>query len=161
MNAAANHLMAATSWCCGELSVYRAGRVSPRFKTAAVASGAAGALIVAATRASILATSAHAISGEVVSPAGLLAGAFCALTALAALVCHCRRVVSDVLDAVIFGALPLAAGFPGWIIVTFAQDEPASQRWSLTGIAAAGIIVMGYARFALRSAFCQSPREGA
>jgi hypothetical protein len=96
----------------------------------------------------------------VVSPAGLLAGAFCALTALAA-ACHWRRVVSDVLDAVIFGALPLAAGFPGWIMVTFVQDEPASQRWSLAGITAAGITVTGYARFALRAAFFQTPREGA
>jgi len=43
------------------------GRVSPRFKTPAAASAAVGALIVAATWAYILATSAQAIFGEVVA----------------------------------------------------------------------------------------------
>ena len=57
--------------------------------------------------------------------------------------------------------LPLAAGFLGWIIVKLVQGEPASQRWSLAGLAAADIIVMGYARFVPRSAFFQTPRESA
>ena len=51
--------------------------------------------------------------------------------------------------------------FLGRIIVKSVQNEPASQRWSLAGIAAVGIIVMGYARFVLRSAFFQTPRESA
>jgi hypothetical protein len=88
----------------------------------------------------------------VVSLAGLLAAASCIPTALATIACN-------VLDAVIFGVAP--AGFPGWIIVKSVQNEPASQRRSLAGIAAAGIIVLGYARFALRSAFFQTPRESA
>jgi hypothetical protein len=41
------------------------------------------------------------------------------------------------------------------------QTEPSSQRWALAGVVAAGVIVMGYARFALRSAFFQTPREAA
>ena len=60
------------------------------------------------------------------------------------------------------GILPLAAaGFLGWIIVKSVQNEPGSQRWSLAGVVAAGVIVKGYARFALRSAFFQTPRETA
>ena len=137
------------------------GRVSPRFKTPAVASVAVGALIIAATWAFILATSAQAIFGEVVSLAGLLAAASCILTALATIAYYRRRVFSNVLAAVILGVLPLAAGFLGRIIVKSVQNEPASQRWSLAGIAAVGIIIMGYARFVLRSAFFQTPRESA
>ena len=138
------------------------GRVSPRFKTPAVASVVVGALIVAATWAYILATSAQAIFGEVVSLAGLLAAAFCILTALATIACYRRRVVRTVLDAVILGILPLAAaGFLGWIILKSVHGEPTSRRWSLAGIVAAGVIVMGYARFALRSSFFQIPRESA
>ena len=72
---------------------------------------AVGALIAAATWAYILATSAQAIFGEVVSLAGLLAAASCILTALATIACYRRRVFSNVLDAVILGVLPLAAGF--------------------------------------------------
>jgi Amino acid permease len=94
--------------------------------------------------------------GEPGGPAGR-----CVLTALATIAYYRRRVFSNVLDAVILGVLPLAAGFLGWIIVKSVQNEPASQRWSLAGIAAVGIIVMGYARFVLRSAFFQTPRESA
>jgi hypothetical protein len=54
-----------------------------------------------------------------------------------------------------------AAGFLGWIIVKSMQTEPASQRWALAGVVAVGVIVMGYARFALRSAFFQTRREAA
>jgi amino acid transporter len=138
------------------------GNVSQRYKTPAVASVAVGALIVAATWAYILATSAQAIFGEVVSLAGLLAAAFYIFTALATIAYYRRRVVSSVLDAVILGVLPLAAAaFLGWIIVKSVQGEPASQRWALAGIVAAGVIVMGYARFALRSTFFHTPRETA
>jgi len=138
------------------------GQVSARFKTPAVASVVVGALIIAATWVYILATSAQAIFGEVVSLAGLLAAAFYILTALATIAYYRRRVFSNVLDAVTLGILPLAAaGFLGWIIVKSVQNEPASQRWSLAGIVAVGVIVMGYARFALRSEFFQTPRESA
>jgi hypothetical protein len=134
-------------------------RLSPRFKIPAIASVTVGALIIAATWAYLLATSAQAIFGEVVSLAGLLAAAFYILTALATIAYYRRRVLSNVWDAVILGVLLLAAAFFGWIIVKSVQGEPASQRWALAGIAAAGLIVLGYARFALRSAFFQTPRE--
>jgi hypothetical protein len=90
------------------------GRVSPRFKTPAAASVAVGALIVTATWAYILATSAQAIFGEVVSLAGLLAAAFYILTALATVAYYRRRILSSPWDALLAGILPLAAaGVPG------------------------------------------------
>ena len=138
------------------------GRVSPRFKTPAVASVTVGALIVAATWAYLLATPAQAIFGEVVALAGLLAAAFYILTALATIAYHRHRILASAWDALLAGILPLAAaGFLGWIIVKSVQNEPASQRWALAGIVAAGLLVMGYARFGLRSAFFQTPRESA
>jgi amino acid transporter len=138
------------------------GAVSSRFKTPAVASGVVGALIIAATWVYILATSAQTIFGEVVSLAGLLAAAFYILTALATIAYYRRRIFANGWDAMLAGILPLAAaGFLGWIIVKSVQNEPVSQRWALAGVVAAGIIVMGYARFALRSVFFQIPRESA
>jgi hypothetical protein len=60
------------------------------------------------------------------------------------------------------GILPLAAaGFLGWIVVESVQGEPGSQRWALAGIVAAGVIVLGYARFILRSVFFHTLRERA
>jgi amino acid transporter len=138
------------------------GRVSPRFKTPAVASVAVGALIVAATWAYILATSAQAIFGEVVSLAGLLAAAFYILTALATIAYYRRRILTNAWDALLAGILPLAAaGFLGWIIVKSVQNEPASQRWALAGVVSVGFLVMGYTRLVLRSVFFGTPRESA
>jgi hypothetical protein len=54
-----------------------------------------------------------------------------------------------------------AAGFLGWIIVRSIQAAPWSQRWSLAGIIAVGVILMIIAWFALRSPFFQTPRESA
>ncbi len=138
------------------------GKVSARFKTPAVASVVVGALIIAARWVYILVTSAQAIFGEVVSLAGLLAAAFYILTALATIAYYRRRILANAWDATLADILPLAAaGFLGWIIVRPVQNEPVSQRWALADIVAAGVIVMGYARFALRSPFFQIPRESA
>ena len=119
-------------------------------------------LIIAAIWVYVLATSAQAIFGEVVSLAGLLAAAFYILTALATIAYYRRRVLSNAWDALLAGVLPLGAAlFLAWIIVKSVQDEPTSQRWSLAGVVAAGVIVMGYARFVLRSSFFRIPREAA
>jgi hypothetical protein len=123
---------------------------------------AVGALIVAATWAYILATSAQAIFGEVVSLAGLLAAAFYILTALATIAYYRRRILTNAWDALLAGILPLAAaGFLGWIIVKSVQNEPASQRWALAGVVSVGFLVMGYTRLVLRSVFFGTPRESA
>ena len=138
------------------------GNVSSRFRTPVVASVVVGVLIIAAIWVYTLATNVQTIFIYVVSLAGILAAAFYILTALATIAYHRRRVFSNAWDAVICGILPLgAAVFLGWIIVKSVQAEPAGQRWSLIGIVAAGVIMMAYARFGLRSPFFQIPRESA
>jgi amino acid transporter len=121
------------------------GTVSPRFKTPIAASVVVGVLIIAAIWIYLLAASAQAIFGEVVSLAGLLAAAFYILTALATIAYYRRRILANAWDALLAGVLPLgAAVFLGWIIVKSVQNEPASQRWSLVGIVAARRSTFGW-----------------
>ena len=54
-----------------------------------------------------------------------------------------------------------ADGFLGWIIARSIAAAPWSQRRSLVGIIAVGVILMIIARFAPRSPFFQTPRESA
>jgi hypothetical protein len=49
------------------------------------------------------------------------------------------------------------AGFLGWMLVRTLQNSPSTQRWSLTGILAAGVLLV--ARFILRSPFFGIRRE--
>jgi len=138
------------------------GNVSPRFRTPVPASVVVGVLIIASIWVYTFATSAETIFTYVVSLAGLLAAAFYILTALATVAYYRRRILSNWWDAVICGILPIAsAAFLGWIIVKSIQQEPAGQRWSLVGVLAVGVILLVYARFGLRSAFFQLPRESA
>jgi hypothetical protein len=60
------------------------------------------------------------------------------------------------------GVLPLgAAGFLAWIFIKSLGNAPWTQRWSLIGIVAAGLVLMLSARFVLRSTFFQIARESA
>ena len=138
------------------------GSVSPRFRTPAVASVVVGVLIIAAIWVYTLATDVQNVFTYVVSLAGILAAAFYILTAVATVAYYRRRVFSNAWDALVCGILPLAAAvFLGWIIVKSVQAAPPGQRWSLVGVLAAGVIMMAYARFGLRSSFFQIPRETA
>lgn len=138
------------------------GSVSPRYRTPVVASMVVGFLIIAAIWVYTLATSAQTIFTYVVSLAGILAGAFYILTAVATVAYYRRRVFSRPWDALVAGILPLASAvFLVWIIVKSIQEEPAGQRWSLVGILVVGVIMMAYARFGLRSSFFQIPLESA
>jgi hypothetical protein len=59
-------------------------------------------------------------------------------------------------EALILGLLPLgAAGFLGWML----QNSPSTQRWSLIGIVALGLVMLLVARFVLRSPFFSIWRE--
>jgi amino acid transporter len=138
------------------------GLVSPRFKTPVVATLAGGVILIAATWAYLLSTSIANVFIDVINVTGILFAAFYILTALAAIVYYRRRVFGHAVDAVLAGILPLAAaGFLGWIVVKSLQTAPASQRWSVIGIVAAGVILMLVARFVLRSPFFQLPHESA
>ena len=136
------------------------GQVSPRFKTPVVASLAGAAILIAATWAYLLSTSIANVFIDVINVTGILFAAYYILTALAAIVYYRRCVFGNAGDAVLVGILPLAAaGFLTWIVVRSLQAAPASQRWSVIGIVAAGVVLMFVARFVLRSPFFQLPRE--
>ena len=138
------------------------GTVSPRFSTPLIASVVTGMILIVATWLYLLSGSVATVFGTLISVDGLLYAGFYILTALATIAYYRRRILASARDALLAGLLPLgAAGFLGWIIVTSVQGAPGSERWSLAGIVAAGLIVMGYARFTLRSTFFQTPRERA
>jgi amino acid transporter len=138
------------------------GQINRRFSTPAIGSIIIGTILIAATWAYLLSSSIATVFTQVVSTTGLLFAFFYILTALAAIVYYRRRVFSNAWDAVLVGILPLgAAGFLGWVVVKSLQNAPASEKWSLVGIFAAGVIMMFVARFVLRSSFFQIPRESA
>jgi amino acid transporter len=134
--------------------------VSRRFATPAAASVLVGFLLIALTWIYLLANSVQNAFSAVVDVSGLLFAAFYILTALATIVYYRRRVLSSVWDAVVLGVLPIgAAGFLAWIIAKSVQAAPASQIWSLIGVAVVGLVLLLAARFVLRSPFFQIQRE--
>jgi amino acid transporter len=138
------------------------GRVNRRFATPAIATIIGGAILIAATWVYLLSTSLANVFSDVIDVTGILFAAFYILTALAAIVYYRHRIFSNAKDAVLVGILPLgAAGFLGWIVARSLQAEPWSQRWSVIGIVAVGVVLMFVARFVLRSPFFQIPRQSA
>jgi amino acid transporter len=136
------------------------GTVSRRYQTPVASSIIVGLLIVVLSTVYYLATSVQNAFFDVIDVTGLLFSIFYILTALAAVVYYRRRIVSNVWDFVTAGLLPLgAAGFLGWIFVKSLGGAPWEQRWSLIGVVIAGLALMIFARFGLRSAFFQLPRE--
>ena len=138
------------------------GVVNRRFSTPAIASIVIGLILIAATWAYLLSTSVANVFLDVINVTGLMYAGFYTLTALAAIVYHRRRVLSNAWDALMVGILPLsAAGFLVWVVIKSLQGEPWSQRWSVIGIVAVGVILMLVARFVLRSPFFHIARESA
>lgn len=127
--------------------------VSRRFATPVGASIVVGVLLVVLNAVYFLATSVQAAFGDVIAVAGLLFSVFYILTALAT-VTYYRRRLGNFKDLITVGILPAAAaGFLGWIFVRSVELAPWTQRWSLIGTLAAGILLMLIARFGLRSPF--------
>jgi amino acid transporter len=138
------------------------GNVSTRFATPAIASIVIGMILIAVTWVYLLASSVANAFTALISISGVLYASFYLLTALSAIVYYRRRIFSNAWDAVLIGILPLAAtGFLVWIVVKSIQNAPQSQRWSLIGVVAAGVLVMLAARFILRSQFFRIKRESA
>jgi len=91
---------------------------------------------------------------------GLLFSIFYILTALAMITYYRRRVLASAWDFLILGLLPLgAAVFLGWVFVKSLAAAPVTQRWSLIGIVALGIVLMISARYILQSTFFSIERE--
>jgi amino acid transporter len=138
------------------------GNVSSRFSTPAVASIVIGLILIAVTWAYLLSSSIATAFTALIDVSGILYASFYLLTALSAVMYYRRRIFSNAWDAVLVGILPVAAaGFLVWIVTRSVQNAPASQRWSLVGIVAVGLIVMLAARFILRSPFFRIQRESA
>jgi amino acid transporter len=138
------------------------GNVSPRFATPAVASIVIGLILIAVTWAYLLSGSIANAFTSLIDVSGVLYASFYLLTALSAVAYYRRRIFSNVWDAVLVGILPLAAtAFLVWIVAKSWQNAPGSQRWSLIGIVAAGLVLMLVARFVLRSPFFHIRRESA
>ena len=138
------------------------GNVSRRYSTPVVASVVVGVVLIAVTWVYLLSSSIANAFTQLIDVTGVLYASFYILTALSAIVYYRRHVFSNLWDAVLIGILPLAAaGFLVWIVAKSTMSAPASQRWSLFGILAAGVILMLIARLGLRSSFFQIPRESA
>jgi amino acid transporter len=138
------------------------GQISRRFNTPAIGSIIIAVILIVATWAYLLSTSIANVFTDVVSVTGLLFAIFYVLTALAAIVYYRRRIFSRVWDSLLVGLLPLgSAAFLAWVVVKSLQNAPNAQRYALTGIVVAGLIMMFIARFVFRSQFFQLPRESA
>jgi amino acid transporter len=136
------------------------GSVSRRYATPAVSSIVVGLLIIVISAVYFLATSVQNAFNDVIAVTGFLFSIFYVLTALAAMTYYRRRITGSAWDFVTVGVLPLAAaGFLGWVFVLSFSRATWSQRWSLIGIVIAGLVLLVVARFVLRSAFFQLPRE--
>jgi amino acid transporter len=138
------------------------GQVNTRFATPAVASIVIGLILIAVTWVYLLSSSIANAFTSLIDVSGVLYASFYLLTALSAIAYYRRRIFSNAWDAMLVGILPLAAAaFLVWIVTKSWLNAPASQRWSLIGIVAAGMILMLVARFVLRSHFFQIQRESA
>jgi amino acid transporter len=134
--------------------------VSRRFATPVAASIIVGLLLIVLTVVYMLANSVQGAFNAVIAVSGLLFGSFYVLTALATVVYYRRRVVSSVWDAIILGILPvLAALFLCWVIWQTLMGAPASELWSLVGVAVLGVLLMFAARYILKSPFFHIQRE--
>ncbi len=138
----------------------RLANVSRRFATPVNASVLTGVLVVALTWVYLLATNVQGAFSAVVNVSGLLFGAFYILTALATIAYYRRRIITSAWDFIVLGVLPTAAAaFLGWVLVRSIQTAPASQNWSLLGVLIAGLALMVFARYGLRSWFFRIRRE--
>ncbi len=136
------------------------GTVSRRYSTPVASSIIVGFLIIVLSAVYFLVTSVKNAFNDVIAVTGFLFSIFYVFTALAAMTYYRRRIVGGVWDFVTVGLLPLgAAGFLGWVFVLSFSRAPWTQRWSLIGIVAAGLVLLISARFILRSTFFQIPRE--
>jgi amino acid transporter len=136
------------------------GNVNRRFATPVAASLVVGFTLLGLTWAYLLSTSLANAFNDAIAVTALLYAAFYILTALAAITYYWRRILSNVMDAIIIGLLPLAAaGFLGWILVKSLQVAAPSQVWTLVVIVAVGIILMLIARLVLRPQFFHLKRE--
>jgi amino acid transporter len=134
--------------------------VSPRFKTPAIATVVAGAILLGLGWIYLLTTSVQNAFSYVLDNTGILYATFYCVTALAAIVYYRRRVMSSFWEALTLGLLPIASvAFLGYVAVKSILSAPAAQNYALLGFLVVGVILIFVARFGLRSTFFQIRRE--
>lgn len=73
---------------------------------------------------------------------------------------HRRRIFAAARDFLVADVLPASAAvFLGWPVFRSLQLAPAGQKWTILPIFISGLVLMLVARFGLKSAFFQLPRE--
>jgi amino acid transporter len=134
--------------------------VSRRYSTPAVASIFTGVLLIVIGWIYLLVTSVEGAFNDLINDSGILYIAFYVLTAFATMVYYRRRIFTSAWNAIVLGLLPLgAAGFLIWVVVKSIETAPAAWNVALVVTAAAGLVLLIYARFFLRSSFFKLPRE--
>ncbi len=134
--------------------------VSRRYATPVWSSIVVGFLLIVIAAVYLLTSSVQNAFDNVIAVTGLVFSIFYILTALAMIVYYRRRVFSSVWNTIVLAILPLAAaGFLGWVLVKSIIAAPGSQKWSLVGIIALGVVLMLSARFIQKSPFFQVSRE--
>jgi amino acid transporter len=137
-------------------------RVHRRFSTPAAATVIIGLVTIGITWIYLLSGSVANLFNQLIDVTGMLFASYYILTAVATIVYYRRRLLSNAWDALIAGILPLgASAFLVWIIVKSVQAAPWEQRWSLIGIAAAGVLLLFAVRFTMDSPYFRLPRESA
>jgi amino acid transporter len=136
--------------------------VHRRFATPALATLIVGVVFVAATSAYLLSSSIDGAFTNLIDSTGILFTGTYILTGLAAIVYHRRRILTQPLDAITVGLLPLGAmGFLGWIVWKSIAAAAPAQNWSLLGIIGAGLVIMLAVRLVTRPEYFRTARETA
>jgi amino acid transporter len=135
--------------------------VSRRFATPVNATVVIGIVLFISTLIFLLISSIQSAFFDVISVTGILYAAFYVLTALATIVYFRRRVISNFWSALVLGILPLlSAAFLIWLMERSIQTQSTpTENWTIVVIVGVGLILMLIARFGLKSAFFQIPRE--
>jgi amino acid transporter len=135
--------------------------ISRRFATPVNATVVIGIVLFISTLIFLLISSIQNAFFDVISVTGILYAAFYVLTALATIVYFRRRVSSNFWSALVLGVLPLlSAAFLVWLMERSIQTQSTpTENWTIAVIVGVGLILMLIARFGLKSAFFQIPRE--
>ena len=136
--------------------------VNRRFSTPAAATIIIGVVTIAITWIYLLSGSVANLFNQLIDVTGLLFASYYMLTAVATIVYYRRRLLRNGWDALVAGILPLGAtAFLGWIIIRSLQTAPWEERWSVIGIAAAGVLLLFVVRVTMQSPYFRIPQESA
>jgi amino acid transporter len=135
------------------------GKVSRRFSTPFQATLFWGALTIIIVDCYVVWSSLANAFDVVVNALGIAFAVFWALTAVAATVYYRRIITRSFVDFLMVMVLPLgAAGVFAWIVYQQVPELSSEGRWTLLGLALAGIFLMVFSAVVLRAPFFRTPR---